>query len=123
MAKNLTSRGTLVSITMNGSQENLENLVFTSKEALDQYLYALAVKHWNDGPLPSARRQVLERFFNGKFADVRTSPVTIVSTTAAQQRFEKACQLANRLLDEQNEEAEKTEAQPTKRSRKTAGAR
>jgi hypothetical protein len=84
MAKNLTSRVSLVTLSLRGQPS--ERFTFTTKEALEQFLFGVAVDSWSasNGPMPTTRKGTLEAFFCPKAGNsYRCERVTQISNTAA----------------------------------------
>jgi hypothetical protein len=90
VAKNLTNRVTLTTVTIRGMKN--ESFVFQTKDAQEQYLYSLAVEHWNrENPLPVTRKGCLEQFYSPKAGNAyNCQTVTLVSNEAASRAVETA---------------------------------
>jgi hypothetical protein len=91
MAKNLTTRATLAVVTIRGRQP--ETFVFTTKQAMEAYLFGLAVSNWSQShgvnPMPVTRKATMEQFFRAGNS-YTCSTVTLVSNEAAAKAGEKA---------------------------------
>lgn len=96
MAKNLTNRVTVATIVL--SNGDSQQVAFKTKEAMEQYLYSVAVQNWRlvgmlpgvGGRIPQTRKGALETFYRPASGNSYHLTTTILYSDEAAFREGKA---------------------------------
>jgi hypothetical protein len=99
MAQNLTSRVTLLDVSVKGKGSN--QFVLRTKEAVNAFLYAMSVANWpQNSPMPNNRKAAIAQFFGMTGNTLNVQTVIMVTDTSAFRDAHAADSYVRKLRDQ-----------------------